>query len=64
MPFHILIQELMARPRENAKEKNISGCEVFFPDTVFYEKGHPKFLARNDRDFCLAEFNGNEEKKP
>ena len=54
----------MAKPRENTKEKLISGCEVFFPDTVFYEKGVPKFIAMNDRDFCLSKWNEHEEKKP
>ena len=54
----------MAKPRENTKEKLLSGCEIFFPDTVFYEKGAPKFIAMNDKDYCLSKFNEHEEKKP
>ena len=64
MPFHMLIERLMAKPRESTKEKLISGCEIFFPDTVFYEKGMPKMYAMNDKDFCLARYNQDEEKKP
>lgn len=63
MPFHVLIQELMTKQSENPKEKKLSGCEVFFPDTVFYEKGVPKFIAMNDKDFCLAKWNENEDVK-
>ena len=63
MPFHMLIHELIAKPKDNPKEKMLSGCEVFFPDTLFYEKGEPKFIAYNDKDFCLAKWNENEDKK-
>ena len=38
MPFHMLIHELISKPKDNPKEKMLSGCEVFFPDTLFYEK--------------------------
>ena len=41
----------------------ISGCEVFFPDTLFFERGDPKFIAYNDKDFCLAKWNESEDKK-
>ena len=54
----------MAKPQHNTKEKLISGCEVFFPDTVFYENGNPKFIAKNDKDGCLCKYNENDEKKP
>ena len=63
MPFHMLIHELIAKPKENPKEKMLSGCEVFFPDTVFYEKGAPKFIAQNDKDFCLSKWNDEEGTK-
>ena len=63
MPFHVLIQELMTKPKENPNEKVLSGCEIFFPDTVFYEYGVPKFIAMNDKDYCLAKWNENEESK-
>ena len=32
----------------------LSGCQVFFPDTLFFEKGVPKLWALNDKDFCLS----------
>lgn len=63
MPFHMLIHELTAQPAKNPKEKMISGCEVFFPDTLFFERGDPKFIAYNDKDFCLAKWNESEDKK-
>lgn len=63
MPFHMLIHELISKPKENPKEKMLSGCEVFFPDTLFFEKGEPKFIAWNDKDFCLAKWNENEDRK-
>ena len=55
MPFHVLIEKLMSKPKDNAKEKMISGCQVFFPDTVFYVNGAPKLYVQMDRDFCLSE---------
>ena len=63
MPFHMLVRELIAKPKENPKEKLLQGCEVFFPDTLFYEKGAPSFIAHNDKDFCMAKWNDGEEKK-
>ena len=43
MPFHKLIKELVTKPKENTKEKMIQGCEVFFPDTLFFENMAPSF---------------------
>lgn len=63
MPFHMLIHELIAKPKENPKEKMLSGCEIFFPETLFFEKGEPKFIAHNDKDGCLAKWNDGEDKK-
>ena len=63
MPFHMLIYELIAKPKENPKEKMLSGCDVFFPDTLFFEKGAPKHIVMNDKDFCLSKWNENDEKK-
>jgi len=31
----------------------IKGCELIFPDTVFFEDGVPKVIIRTDKDFCL-----------
>ena len=57
MDFRLLITELISKPKENPKEKMLSGCEVFLPDTLFYENGKPSFIAYNDKDFCLAKWN-------
>jgi hypothetical protein len=32
----------------------IKGCELVFPDTVFFEKGKPKVLIKSDKDLCLT----------
>ena len=37
MAFDMLIHELIAKPKDNPKEKMLSGCEVFFPDTLFFK---------------------------
>ena len=37
MAFDMLMHELIARPKDNPKEKMLSGCEVFFPDTLFFK---------------------------
>ena len=63
MPFHMLMHELVPRPKDDAKEKMLSGCEVFFPDTVFFHQGQAKYIVLNDRDFCLAKYE-SEDKKP
>lgn len=31
----------------------IKGCELIFPDTVFFEKGKAKVIIRMDKEFCL-----------
>jgi hypothetical protein len=32
----------------------IKGCELIFPDTVFFKKGKPIIVVKSDpRDFCL-----------
>lgn len=38
--------------------EKLKGCELIFPDTVFFENGKPKIIIRTDRqskdkDFCL-----------
>lgn len=62
MDFKALIHDLMAKPKENPKEKMLSGCEIFLPDTLFYEGGKPSFIAFNDKDYCLAKWNDGEDK--
>ena len=64
MPFDMLIHELIAKPKENPKEKMLSGCEVFFPDTLFFKNQQPSFIAMNDRDFCLTKWSDEEKKVP
>ncbi len=27
---------------------------MFFPDTIFFKKGKPAFIAKTDKDFCLS----------
>lgn len=31
----------------------IRGCELIFPDTVLFQRGKPKVIIRNDKEFCL-----------
>ena len=45
MSFHMLIKELLPRPSTNPKEKMISGCEVTFPETLFFENCAPSMLV-------------------
>jgi len=37
MAFDMLMHELIAKPKDNPKEKMLSGCEVLFPDTLFFK---------------------------
>ena len=30
------------------------GCEMCFPDTIFFQKGVGKKLIKHDKDFCLT----------
>ena len=62
MPFHMLIHELIAKPKENPKEKMLSGCEIFFPDTIFFEKSGRRYIVHNDKDYCLAKMSESEDK--
>jgi hypothetical protein len=32
----------------------IKGCELLFPDTVFYANGKPKILIKSDKEQCLV----------
>lgn len=40
--------EYMLPPNEKVK-----GCQVLFPDTVFFGHGKPQFIAKCDREGCL-----------
>lgn len=31
----------------------IKGCELIFPDTVFFKNGKPRIIIRSDKDLCL-----------
>ena len=53
MTFQNLIHNLIPNPAEDYKEKMIEGCQIFLPDTVFFEKGKIVICAM-DKDFCLA----------
>jgi hypothetical protein len=34
--------------------EKIRGCELLFPDTVFYSHGKPKIFIKSDKDHCLV----------
>ena len=40
--------EFMLPPNEKIK-----GCQVLFPDTVFFGHGKPQFIAKNDKEGCM-----------
>ena len=63
MTFQALIQSLIPNPAKNPKEKLIEGCQIFFPDTVFFDRGKIDFIAMMDRDFCLSMTKSYEHKK-
>lgn len=48
--FKWFIEHLMP-PAE--QEQMIKGCEILFPDTVFFEKGKAKSIVKMDKDYCL-----------
>lgn len=40
----------------------IKGCELIFPDTVFFENGEPLLLIKTDpKDFCLLSVKGSQK---
>ncbi len=64
MPFDMLIHELVAKPKENPKEKMLSGCEIFFPDTLFFRNQQAAYIIQNDKDFCLTRSYDDDKKQP
>ena len=32
----------------------VKGCELIFPDTVFFENGKPKAIIKMDKEYCLV----------
>lgn len=32
---------------------DILGCQVTFPETVFFQEGKPKFIVRTDKNGCI-----------
>ena len=36
------------------KESGFKGCEVVFPETVFFENKRPKMIVKMDKEFCLT----------
>lgn len=58
----MLIHELIAKPKENPKEKMLSGCEVFFPDTLFFRNQQASYIVMNDKDYCLTRSNDDDKK--
>ena len=47
--FQWLMEHLL--PPQSDKFK---GCEIIFPDTVFFVKAKPKLIIKTDKDFCLT----------
>lgn len=35
------------------KESAVKGCELIFPDTVFFNQGKAKMIIKMDKDYCL-----------
>ena len=63
MSFQALILALIPNPFKNPKEKMIEGCQIFFPDTIFFDRGKIDFIALMDKDFCLSMNKSTEYKK-
>jgi len=38
--------------------EKIKGCELIFPDTVFFEDGKPKVIIKTEKDYCLISQKG------
>ena len=53
LSFQQFVTSLIPNPAEDYKEKMIEGCQIFFPDTVFFEKGK-LVICGMDKDFCLS----------
>jgi hypothetical protein len=34
-------------------DEKYKGCEMIFPDTIFFVRGSAKMLIKHDKDFCL-----------
>ena len=46
-----------------AMPDKFKGCEIIFPDTVFFKAGKPKLIVRCDKDFCLTSMRNPEKLK-
>ena len=54
MPFKKLVENLISDPTK-AQERLIKGCQVIFPDTIFYSgDGNPDLVVSNDKEMCMA----------
>lgn len=51
--FCWLIEHLLPPARS---VDTIKGCELIFPDTVFFERGKAKLVVKMDKDYCLQGF--------
>lgn len=56
MSFQNLIFELIPNPVQDYKEKMIEGCQLMFPDTVFFDRGK-LVICTMDRDYCISKEN-------
>ena len=49
LPFDMLIHELIPDPTRDPREVNLKGCQIFMPETLFFEKGRPVWLAQTKK---------------
>ena len=49
LDFYHLMKLLLPPDKEKFK-----GCEMCFPDTIFFKDGKGKEMIKHDKDFCLT----------
>jgi hypothetical protein len=55
LPFNMLIEYLIPNPRNDIRERNIKGCPVWLPETIFFDRGKISWIAHTDpKDLCLS----------
>ena len=57
MPFHMLIHSLIPDVRGDPREVRIKGCQIFLPETLFFENGRPIWMAYTEREQFLSKIN-------
>jgi hypothetical protein len=41
--------------------ERIKGCELIFPDTIFFKNGKPHMVVKMDKDYCLTSLKSGEK---